>query len=218
MKCVLLYGSPAGGKTTLARGLVKTMDFQYVSVGEITRNEIRLGTEIGLKLKSYLDKEVQYPEELIALLVSGHIEKLSNTGKDLLLDGYPKYENEVAGFLKIISKMSVDIGGIVIIDVSLEEIMKRVQGRRICPHCLVQYDVKQGEVNVKCQVCKVFLSRREDDEEQFIVKRFNDYKESIKKTVECFKEYGTIVHVINGGGPRENVLRAVMAGLESMPK
>lgn len=204
MNCYLVYGPPASGKTTLFQGLADDLGYVYISVGNLTRQEIVLGSAVGSELSYYLQRNTQYPVELIAKVVNNNILKLNKDVSGFILDGFPKYPEEVGEFLTFVNDNHITVEATIIVEVSFDEVLKRSRQRRICQNCL-----KQAEVGVSgdgCPYCGAQLTLRDDDEQKAIKNRYSDYESSISATLEALKNNCGRVIRIDGMASKSEAL------------
>ena len=190
----LIYGPPAAGKTTLAEKLKKNFDIYYLSVGELSRMEIKNKTNIGTLLKYYLDNDIKYPPELIFKLVSDSLNKIPNNKKCILIDGYPRFYEEITGFKNLIKENKYKLKYIINITISYNESLKRTCKRKICQNCYTQFSTTKD----KCPKCNHQLIKRCDDEEHILKTRYNDFINETPKIIESLKPFFSDIKEING--------------------
>jgi len=217
-RCVLLYGPPGSGKTLVGRAIADNFDFTYLSVGEITRNEMASGSRRGEFIRKCLDEVVEYPSEFIADLVCEHLDKSLSAGIPVVLDGFPKYPNEAGFFLKKVKDCNIKIDAIIVIDVPLYTAIERISKRRMCGSCLRQLTLEKEQVPGTCPTCGGQLIIREDDHNDIVKRRYNDYEQSIKETLALIRTTCDKVEHIDGSQQGVEVKRIVIAYLrENMP-
>lgn len=215
----LLYGPPGSGKTTVGEEVEQRSGgtLKYLSVGEITRGEITSQSEMGMKLKEYLEKVEEYPPALIGELVRKHILEAAEAGGAMIVDGFPKYPAEAPYFLKIIEEEDFSLKTIIILDISREESLERTAKRRICQNCQGQFSLGNEE-EAKCPFCGNSLCRRDDDEKEILMRRYDDYCKSIGDTLNVLgSSVKRTVH-INGESSFGKVLEEVWKVINISPE
>ncbi|MFA5173091.1 MAG: nucleoside monophosphate kinase [Candidatus Paceibacterota bacterium] len=194
-KVYLLYGPPASGKTTIISFLAKKLNASPISMGEITRREILAKTKLGKKLKIFLDKVIEYSPNLLREIFDKEIKKAS-LNKNFIFDGFPKYLREIKIFLEIIKNNKFIIEDVIIINLSLEDSLKRVKNRRICSSCLKQQNIYKKNNN-KCLKCGGKLKIRDDDKSFIIKRRYNDFLISQNNIIEELKKVAKNIFYLN---------------------
>jgi len=187
----LIYGPPGSGKTSIAREICRIIDWKYISVGEITRREISKGTSLGNRIKDCLERVVEYPPELIAEVMNPYITEAICQGKCLVIDGYPKYAREVPLFCKLIRESGLAVAGVVVLDVSFKEALKRSRGRRVCINC----GFHTKEAIRYCTICGEEMRGRDDDEFEVFSRRFRDHLESVQETLDTLRKESPFLRI-----------------------
>jgi adenylate kinase len=206
----LLYGPPASGKSSVAKEICATRNIEYLSVGDITRREIASGSPRGQELEDCLNRVIEYPVELITSVVEERIIQTLNNGLDFILDGYPKYPWEAEAFLGLLERSNLRIRLIIVIDIPLEEAIKRVAERRICQNCLSQTDIKTNPGD-NCIKCGGALIIREDDRPEILRRRYGDYESTIDSTLKIlYGHYKSLIR-INGSQLPEEVRKDALS-------
>lgn len=205
----LLYGPPASGKSTIAKNITEVLPLRYLSIGDITRKEIADDTPNGIMFKKYLDEISQYPVKLITNTVEVRIASILKNNDSFLLDGFPKYFEEAETFVDLMQKYKFKINMIIIINLSLENSLKRACDRRICDSCLTQTTLIKGSKEY-CNECDGKLIIREDDQPDTLSRRYKDYEESIDKTLTVLDGYYNRIIHINGSKKQKTIVRDIM--------
>jgi len=204
MKLIFL-GPPGSGKGTQAKMLAKALGIAHISMGDILREAIKNGTEVGSLAKQYLSRGALVPDEVVNEIARQAIEKHKEKG--FVLDGYPRtvkqgeFVNGITGIDKVIY-----------IDVPKDEIVKRLAGRLSCRKCGAVYHA-MGNPPKKagvCDVCGSELYTRDDDREETIKARFEVYE---KETEPLVKFYGAKVSKIDGLGDLARVENKIRSSL-----
>lgn len=170
---VIILGAPGAGKGTQAETLVKEFSLVHVSTGDLFREALAKGTELGLKAKEYMEKGVLVPDELTTSMVLERIASENN----VLLDGFPRNVNQAATLDEALAGQSKGIDRVVYVRVSEEELIKRLGGRWICRQCQAPYNAASSPPKVAgvCDRCGGELYQRADDRPETVKKRLEVY-------------------------------------------
>lgn len=193
MKLVIM-GAPGSGKGTVAESLSKEFHLKHISPGEILRDEVVKGTELGKEIKKYLDKGQLAPNEFVNEIVRLELKE----AKNFILDGFPRALSQ-AEFLESIAK----IDSVIFLDVPEEKVIERLGGRRICPECEAVYHekyIKPKKAGL-CDKCNVKLIQRDDDKPAVIKKRFQVYFEQTRPVIRYFEKRRLLRKVDASGSP-----------------
>ena len=203
MKLIFL-GPPGSGKGTQAKMAAQEFKMAHISMGDILRQAIKDGTDVGKKASDFLKNGLLVPDELVNEIARNAIMK---AGKDLVLDGYPRTAAQAAfieGF--------TGIDKVIYIDAPQDEIVKRLTGRRSCSNCGAVYNIDKNPPKKEgvCDKCGKELYIRNDDKEGTIKKRFEVYE---KETAPLVGYYGGKVVKINGVGELDAVFGRIKAAV-----
>lgn len=188
----LVYGPPGSGKTTIIDQIRNEKNVVCISVGEISRKEIALKTELGLRLKDCLDRVVEYPPMLISGLVEPYIKDGIKNNKTIILDGFPKYKQEVPAFIEIVDGNDIPEIKIIHLTLPIEETLDRVRYRRICNLCGDQIRIEKFEEQ-NHQGCGGNLVTRDDDLPEIIKRRYGDYQRTVSETINSLSQHKSII-------------------------
>lgn len=195
MKIVLL-GPVGSGKGTMANLISEKYNIPHISTGDIFRLNIKNQTELGKIAKSYIDKGELVPDELTDDLVADRL-KQKDCKRGYVLDGYPRNISQAHALNKI---AKIDLA--LLIDLSEEEIIKRLSSRRICSKCNVPTQVS-ALIDGKCEKCGGEVFTREDDKVEVIKNRL--VKQAVsKEVIEFYKEKGLFDSITSCDGVQEN--------------
>lgn len=186
----LIFGPPGSGKGTYSSRIEDRIDVEHVATGDIFRESVKKGNELGRKVKSYLDEGELVPDELVNEVVK---EKLEEMGMDnFILDGYPRTVEQA----KFLEKLT-DIDALIILDVTDEIIIKRLSSRRICRDCGEVYNklFNPPEKENTCGECGGEIYQRDDDKPDVIRDRIETYEERSEPVIDYFE--GKIPFVVN---------------------
>lgn len=192
MKLILL-GAPGAGKGTQAEVICNTLNIPTISTGNIIREALKNGTELGLKAKSYMDAGQLVPDEVVIEIIR---ERLSHEdcSEGFILDGFPRTVPQA----EALDRMGIAIDRVVDIEVADEKITARLSGRRVCPACGASYhvDYKPSKDGESCDLCGAALVIRKDDDPEIIKDRLKVYHEQTEPLKEYYGNKGILREVI----------------------
>ncbi len=193
MKLILL-GPPGAGKGTQADILSKKLDIPTISTGNILRAAVKEGTEIGLKAKSFMDAGKLVPDEVIIGIVAERLQK-PDCAKGYILDGVPRTLAQA----EAIEKSGITFDAVISLDVSNEEIIGRMSGRRACTACGATYHISAAPSKVEgiCDKCGGPLVQRADDKPETVLNRLEVYAKETAPLVEFYESRGILKTVAN---------------------
>jgi adenylate kinase len=203
---IIFLGPPGAGKGTQAERLAEDLKIKKISTGDILREAVAKGTELGQRAKSYMERGELVPDEIIL----GIIEEAINDEEGFILDGFPRNINQAKALDEMLSRKGLNITHVIFLDVPDEEIIKRIAYRRVCLNCGAVYNLifnppKEDEI---CNNCGSKLVQREDDREEVVRKRLEVYRGSTEALIRIYEERG-VLRRINGVGDREEVFRRI---------
>ena len=212
MRLVLL-GAPGAGKGTQAKKIVKRFKISHISTGNILRNEIKNDTVLGRKAGNFVKEGKLVPDELIIEIIKKELEgKQSDEG--FLMDGFPRNLKQAKMFGDMLDLLGIKLDYVINVDVSKDEIIKRLTGRRICHSCnniCSIYNLKDIE-NTKCPECGGDLIKRKDDEIGVISERLDVYEKETKPLIDYYKGHNLLVN-IDGAGLENQVTERIFKHL-----
>lgn len=190
MKLVFI-GPPGIGKGTYAKMLSQKYGIPHISTGDIFREEIAKGTELGLKVKQYVEKGLLVPDEIVIEVVKQVLQR-PECGKGFILDGFPRTVKQ-AEALDGMTKIDV----VFLFEASVEVIIERVSGRLICQNCGAIYNIKWKPPKKPgiCDICGFPLIRRKDDEPEVVRTRYQVYKQTFEPVIEYYRRKGVLIEI-----------------------
>jgi adenylate kinase len=207
---IIFLGPPGAGKGTQAERLAEDLKIKKISTGDILREAVAKGTELGRRAKSYMERGELVPDEIILGIIEGAI----NDEEGFILDGFPRNINQAKALDEMLSRKGLNITHVIFLDVPDEEIIKRIAYRRVCLKCGAVYNLifnppKEDEI---CNNCGSKLVQREDDREEVVRKRLEVYRGSTEALIRIYEERG-VLRRIDGLGDREEVFRRIREAL-----
>ncbi|TGC08481.1 adenylate kinase [Methanolobus halotolerans] len=205
---IVLFGPPGAGKGTQAKELSQKYEIPHISTGDILRANVREGTELGLKAKEYMDKGELVPDQVLIGLIKDRLEK-PDCVKGYILDGYPRTIPQADALDDILREISKPLDAVINIEVSDDEVVRRISGRRTCScgesyHQMFNPPVQEGV----CDACSEQLYQREDDREDVVKQRLAVYNEKTKPLINYYEKRDLLVN-IDGNGTVNEVFGAV---------
>jgi adenylate kinase len=179
----IIFGAPGSGKGTYASRLQAKLGVEVIATGDIFRELLKEDSELGRKVKVYVEKGLLVPDEIVVEVLKQRLSKIPK-GKGFILDGYPR-TLEQAKILEGITKIDV----ILLLDVLDWIIIERLSTRRICRNCGTVYNIRflKPKVEGICDKCGGTLYQRSDDNPEVIKKRLQVYQEQTRPLLEYFK-------------------------------
>jgi adenylate kinase len=180
----IMFGPPGAGKGTYASRLKQKLGVETIATGDIFRELIKEDSELGRKVKDYVEKGLLVPHEVVVEVLKQRLSKIPE-GKGFILDGYPR-TLEQAKALEAVTEIDV----ILLIDVPDWIIIERLSSRRICRDCGTVYNIRflKPKVDGVCDKCGGPLYQRSDDNPEVIKKRLQVYEEQTKPLLKYFEE------------------------------
>ena len=195
MKLVLL-GPPGAGKGTQSAVLSKKYNIPHISTGDILRESVKSGQELGLKAKSFMDKGELVPDDVVIGIVVERL-KLADTKKGFILDGFPRTLKQAENLDASLKKIGSGIDMVVYFQTSPAVAIERLTGRRVCKNCGFNYHIKNipPKKDGICDKCGGTLFQRPDDNEATVRNRLKVYEEQTKPLVDYYAKKGILKKV-----------------------
>ncbi len=210
MKLILL-GAPGAGKGTQAEIISDHLQIPTISTGNIIREALKSGTEMGLKAKSYMDAGQLVPDEVVIGIIQDRLAE-ADCQNGFILDGFPRTIPQA----EALDRMGIVIDRVIDIEVADETIAQRVSGRRVCPGCGSTYhiDYKQPKVEGVCDRCGDTLVQRKDDMPETVQDRLKVYHDQTEPLKDYYQACGKLVIVEGQEGVAETT-RLTLAAVDA---
>jgi adenylate kinase len=213
---LILFGPPGAGKGTQAERLRADFQVPYIATGEMLRDNVREGTELGLEAKRYMDKGELVPDDVIVTMVAERLQE-EDAQDGFILDGFPRTIEQAQALDTQLGELGRRITAVLLLDVPDEEVERRLAGRRVCVKAGHNYHVEFDPPKREgvCDQDGSRLIQRDDDKPEVIRKRLAVYHEKTHPVIDYYDEQGLLRRVDGTRDPAEvhDHIRAVIATL-----
>ncbi len=208
---IILLGAPGAGKGTQAEKISEALKIPQISTGNIIREALKSGSEVGLKAKKYIESGALVPDEVVIDIIKDRIAK-DDCANGFILDGFPRTIAQA----EALDNMGIIIDKVLDIDVADDVIASRLSGRRVCESCGSSYHVefKKPAVEGVCDKCGGALIQRKDDRPETVVDRLNVYHEQTEPLKEYYAKTGKL-RTVKGQEKVEQTTVLVFEALEA---
>ena len=207
---IIMLGAPGAGKGTQAKQIADKYSIPHISTGDIFRANIKNGTELGKKAKQYMDQGALVQDELTCDLVMDRIQQ-DDCKNGFVLDGFPRTIPQAEALDAALGKINEKMDYAIDVDVSDENIVNRMSGRRACLNCGATYHLISIPPKVEgiCDRCGSEIVLREDDKPETVQKRLKVYHEQTQPLIDYYKNQG-ILKSVDGTQPMDEVFKAIV--------
>ncbi|MEF9922541.1 MAG: adenylate kinase [Anaerovoracaceae bacterium] len=209
----ILLGPPGAGKGTQAVMIAEKYNVPHISTGDIFRENIKKGTELGKRAQEYMNKGELVPDDLVIEIATTRL--LADDCKNgFLLDGFPRTVHQAEKLDEFLSAHGQKLDKVLDIDVEKEELMTRLTGRRVCKVCGASYHVTNipPKKDGICDACGGQLFQRADDTVETVKNRIEVYNQQTMPLVDYYEKAGNIAH-IDGAMGLESVFTDITKAL-----
>lgn len=212
---IIMLGAPGAGKGTQAKKITQKYNVPHISTGDILRANIKAGTELGNKAKTFIDKGLLVPDDLVVDLVADRI-KDSDCSKGYVLDGFPRTITQAEALDKTLALANEKINYAVNVEVADSVIVNRMSGRRACLTCGATYHVTFNPTKVEgiCDTCGHEVVLRDDDAPETVSKRLQVYHNQTQPLIDYYTQKDVLVEV-DGTKDMDDVFEDIIKILEN---
>ena len=207
---IIMLGAPGAGKGTQAKKIADKYQIPHISTGDIFRANIKEGTELGKKAKSYMDQGQLVPDELTLELIMDRFQN-PDCENGYVLDGFPRTIPQAEALTEALAKKGETIDYAINVEVPDENIINRMGGRRACLACGSTYHIVYAPTKVEgiCDRCGEKLVLRDDDKPETVKNRLNVYHNQTQPLIEYYTKQGKLAEV-DGTQSMEDVFNAIV--------
>ena len=193
---IVLLGAPGAGKGTQAKKIADRYQIPHISTGDIFRANIKEGTELGKKAKSYMDQGLLVPDELTLELIMDRFQN-PDCANGYVLDGFPRTIPQAEALTAALEKNGDSIDYAINVEVPDENIITRMSGRRACLACGATYHVVYAPTKEEgvCDRCGEKLVLRDDDKPETVKKRLDVYHSQTQPLIDYYTKQGKLAEV-----------------------
>jgi len=211
---IVFLGAPGAGKGTQAATVAGELGLVHIATGDLFRQAMAKGTELGMLAKSYMEKGQLVPDDVTVNMV---LERMlaQDCNKGVILDGFPRNIEQAKALDAALSGQAENINKVVYIKVSEEELLKRLSGRWICRSCQTPYHMLYSPPKEagKCDSCGGELYQRSDDTEETVKERLKVYFKLTAPLIDYYTDESKLVE-INGEGAVNEVGTRIITALK----
>lgn len=196
---IVMLGAPGSGKGTMGKILSEDLKLAHISTGDLFRENLKNGTELGKKAKEYMNKGELVPDEITIKMLEERL-KQNDAKNGAILDGFPRTKKQAICLDKILNKMETKVDIVINLTAPFDELVERITNRRNCRNCPAVYNIvsmppkKEGI----CDKCGGELYQREDQKPEIVCNRLKVYNESAQELINYYKN-AEVLHSIETG-------------------
>ena len=209
---IVFVGAPGAGKGTQASVVAEKLNLVHVSSGDLFRQALEQGTELGKQAKSYMEKGVLVPDEITIQMVMERLDA-PDCENGVILDGFPRNLPQAEALDSALDEQGKEIDKVIYIKVSAGELIKRLSARWLCRQCQAVYNMINSPPGVagKCDRCGGELYQRPDDKPETVKKRLDVYFAETAPLIDHYRRQGKLLEVEGEGSVAEVTRRIVSA-------
>ena len=208
---IIMLGAPGAGKGTQAKKIAAKYEIPHISTGDIFRANIKNGTELGKKAKTYMDQGLLVPDELVVDLVVDRVNQ-EDCSRGYVLDGFPRTIPQAEALDKALAAQGQKMDYAIDVNVPDQNIVQRMSGRRACVGCGATYHLVYAAPKKEgiCDTCGAELILRDDDKPETVEKRLAVYHEQTQPLIDYYTKAG-ILKTVDGTVAMEDVFGAIVS-------
>ena len=195
---IVMLGAPGSGKGTVAKLLTETLNIEHISTGDMFREEIKSGSELGKELENYMSDGKLVPDDVVIKILDERLSR-PTAQNGVVLDGFPRTKIQAEHLKELLNAKGKKINVAIQLNIPDEDIIYRTVKRRICSNkdCGAIYNLEFNKPKQEgiCDICGSKLYRREDDNEETVKRRIDTYHKRSEPIIKYFEEEGILYKV-----------------------
>lgn len=214
---VILLGPPGAGKGTQAKRLEETYGIPHLATGDMLREAVQSGSELGQKAKEIMDAGQLMPDDLMIRMIEDRISQ-EDCADGFILDGFPRTTAQAKALDEMLARRRSQVDGVVELKVDEEELVRRITGRFTCATCGAGYhdEFHQPSTDGVCDHCgATTFKRRSDDTEETVRKRMREYREQTEAIIPHYRQQG-LLYEVDGMAEIDEVTRQIKTVLDGI--
>jgi adenylate kinase len=206
---LIFLGPPAAGKGTQAKRLAAECGIPHISTGDILRAASKGGTYLGREAKRYMDRGALVPDDVMIGIIQERLQQ-SDCAPGFILDGFPRTIPQAESLAELLKSMNTPLDYVVNMEVPVEEILRRMNGRLTCQNCGRMYNLMLNPPQTpgRCDCCRGILSQRADDRIETVHERIGVYRQSTQPLIEYYSARGLLT-TIDGTGSIDAIAKRI---------
>jgi adenylate kinase len=215
---VVILGPPGAGKGTQSELLAKRAGLPHVATGDLLRDAVSRGTSLGLLAKPYLERGELIPDETMVEIIRERLSK-PDALRGAILDGYPRTIEQARALNRVLSEQGRTVDRVIYLRIPVEEVVRRIAQRYVCPNCKAVYDLqtRPPQVPGRCDRCGHALTQRPDDRADVVIHRLEVYDTETAPLIDFYRRQNLMTEVDGSKGVEEvheTILRALSSTLK----
>jgi adenylate kinase len=215
---LILLGPPGAGKGTQAQMVEERYHIPQISTGDMLRKSVKENTPLGVKAKAFMEQGQLVPDEVVIGIIDERL-RSEDCRPGFILDGFPRTIAQGEALQTILAKIGKRIDHVINIEVDEEELVRRLTGRRTCRNCGMMYHLlfHASEREGVCDRCGGVLYQREDDREETIRIRLNEYERQTAPLIQYY-QVKNMLRSIQGIGGQDQIFNRIVHLLDETPR
>jgi len=206
---IVLIGAPGAGKGTQAKVISNKFNIPCISTGDILRNEINKGSELGKKAVKFVESGKLVPDEIIIEIIKNMIRK-SSSENGFLMDGFPRNLKQAKMFSSTLDHLGIKLDKVINIVVDKDDVIGRLSKRGTCNVCKNVFSINNNNKNfIKCPECGGDLIKRKDDDVEVVKHRLEVYESETRPLTNFYADKGLLVN-IDGSGEEKEITERIL--------